>query len=118
MNKVVDFIKIKKELRGILKRKKNNDVNINVTEEDKKIKIYINDYLVQELRADKEDDRELIEEIVNLLVEQIKIQWLLTENKNKILNCLDIFNDDGIEKDVSKRIEFTDEYIRKYGIPF
>ena len=40
MNKVVDFIKIKKELRGILKRKKNNDVKKSASR-DVKCKITI-----------------------------------------------------------------------------
>ena len=117
MNKVVDFIKIKRELRSVLKRKRNNDLSIDVIEESSKIEIYINDYLVQALKANKKEDRQCIEEIVNLLVEQVKIQWLLTENKNKVLHCLETYNDDG-EEDKLKKIEYTQNCFGEYGVPF
>lgn len=92
MAKVIDFIGIKQELRKILKRKKNNEVSLNIFEENKVLKVYINSYLIDEVRADKETDKEDLERIINLLIEQVKIQWLVTENKNSIRDILYNFN--------------------------
>lgn len=92
ITKEIDFIGIKQELRKILKRKKNNEVSLNIIEENKVLRVYINDYLIDEVRADKQTDKEDLERIINLLVEQVKIQWLVTENKNSIRNILFDFN--------------------------
>ena len=83
MTKVIDFIGIKKEIRKILKRKKNNEVNLNIIEKNNVLKVYINNYLIDEVRKDN---------IINLLIEQVKIQWVVTKNRNDISEILDNFN--------------------------
>lgn len=92
MTKVIDFIGIKKEIRKILKRKKNNEVNLNIIEKNNVLKVYINNYLIDEVRKDKETDKKDLENIINLLIEQVKIQWVVTKNRNDISEILDNFN--------------------------
>ena len=89
MTKVIDFIGIKKEIRKILKRKKNNEVNLNIIEKNNVLKVYINNYLIDEVRKDKETDKKDLENIINLLIEQVKIQWVVTKNRNDISEILD-----------------------------
>ena len=61
MTKVIDFIGIKKEIRKILKRKKNNEVNLNIIEKNNVLKVYINNYLIDEVRKDKNDISEILD---------------------------------------------------------
>ena len=46
MKKEINILEIKRVMRGILKRKKNNKIDYNIIEEDNILKVYINDYLV------------------------------------------------------------------------
>lgn len=144
MKKEINILEIKRVMRGILKRKKSNEITYNIIEEGNILKVYINDYLVDEVRADKKEDKELLEDIMLRLVEQIMIQRQLNKNKNYIYKYLHEFNkkystdemtnncnddcgnckyydwcDDREERiDVSEELKFTDEYISKYGVPF
>lgn len=141
MKKEINILEIKRVMRGILKRKKNNKIDYNIIEEDNILKVYINDYLVDKVRADKKEDKELLENLIIRLIEQVMVQRQLNRNKNYIYEYLHEFNkkystdemtnncnndcsnckyyewcDDRV--DIVEKIEFTDEYISKYGVPF
>lgn len=93
MMKTINFTEIKKQIRNVLRRKNDNTPRLSVIESRGVILVILNDKQIATIKAKKSEDRELVENIMTLLIEQVQVQQQLTRNKKDIYYNLDLLKE-------------------------
>lgn len=89
MKTMINITEAKIQIRNILRRKHDNICRLSVIESEGKIMVVLNDKQIAIIKAKKSEDREIVENIMNLLIEQVKLQKALYKNKNNVYEILE-----------------------------